>query len=45
VTALTRTFTRDQFEAIGVPDKWTATGEQRAEHLHELPVETTEAGR
>jgi len=35
---LTRTFTRDELEAIGVPDKWTATW-QRAEHLHEEQVD------
>lgn len=36
----TRTFTRDQLTAIGVPDDWDAEDGQRAEHLHEEQVDT-----
>lgn len=37
----TRTFTRDQLEAIGVPDIWTAADKgNAAEHLHEEQVDS-----
>lgn len=34
---ITRTFTRAELEAIGVPDKWNASG-PAAEHLHEEQI-------
>lgn len=37
---LTRTFTREELEAIGVPDKWTADEGQLAKRLHEEQLDT-----
>ncbi|WP_069883484.1 hypothetical protein [Streptomyces luteocolor] len=34
----TRTFTRDQLAAMGVPDDWDAEDGQQADHLHERQV-------
>ncbi|QQM45130.1 hypothetical protein [Streptomyces liliifuscus] len=36
----TRTFTRQQLEAIGIPDRWTATEGNAAEQLHEEQIDT-----
>ena len=35
-----RSFTRDQLDAMGVPDTWTATDGNTAEHLHEEQTDT-----
>jgi hypothetical protein len=36
----TRTFTRDQLAAMGVPNDWDAEDGQQAEHLHERQVDS-----
>jgi hypothetical protein len=37
---LTRTFTREELEAIGVPDEWTADEGKLAKRLHEEQTDT-----